>query len=446
MISHKSRNQVGLTRLYFWSAVVCTLISFFGPFAWKIYSYEGLVYFFAVEAIFWLGLLCGSFFVVGTHSRRKRAEYIFNQRGYAAILLMVSIVSIVACLYLLVKFRAYYGASYQFGEASYEFAEEGRGIVEKICTVFLQFGMASYLLGLYSGCNQHGLRKAISLGGFWTTSLYYTMSGSRFTIVVGLIVFVVANRRQSIRVLDAFAAHVQKGWQKLAAVLLVVVVLVALGAITSTRMSVDSRIPQNHYEFVPGDSPLKAEWVPFAEYEGSSVNAAFSIFDYIGEAPFVFSAFYDFYMPEKVYFAENTLRSIGQFLRPIGINLIHSQSSIYAEIGGGSGKYSGFAYTLIVDFGKYLAPFVAFLIGFLFSKIEKHREDGPFFAALYPCVVASVVFAPIYYFYVGRLDFVLMGLLVLEALRHLMIRKRNAVVNEKSAGLFEGEHHEQCER
>lgn len=406
------------------SAAVCTLISFFGPFAWEVYDPEALIYFFAVEGIFWLGLLCGRYFAISGKGPKEKSCH-FNRKGYAAILLAFSVLSIVACIYLLIRFRSYYGSSYQFGEASYEFAEEGRGLLDKICTVSLQFGMASYLMGLCTACNQHGLRKALSVAGFWTTALYYTASGSRFTAVVGLIVFLVANRQQSIAALQKIATRMRmrKGMQKIVVVFLAVIVVAAIGAITSTRMDTESRIPQNHYEFVPGDSPLKDSWAPFAESAGGSANAIFSLFDYIGESPFVFSAYWHFYMPEKVYWGESTLRSVGQVLRPLGIDVVQSEMSIYQEIGGGTGKYSGFVYTLIVDFGRYLTPFVAFLIGFLFSKIERHRGDSPLMGSLYPCVVASVVFAPIYYFYVGRLDFVVMGLFVLEVLRRLTTKQ-----------------------
>lgn len=414
-VRKKKKKPLYLSTVFLCSAICCAMVSFFGPFSWKIYSIEGLVYFFAVEGVFYVGLLCGRNLIlrerdVKPTGKRERP----SSQSFALLLSAVSILSILCCLYLLISFRTFYGSSYQFGEASYEFADEGRGLFEKICTVLMQFGMASYLLGLSCGCNQQGMRKLISIVGFWTTAAYYTVGGSRFTLVVGLIVFLVANRREAITSFRKVGEYAKGGFSKILAISLALVVVCAIGVITNTRMNVEARAPQNHYEFVLGDSPLKEEWTPLASAMGTLGNAAFSLFDYVGESPFVFSKYYNDFMPDKVYWAENSLRAVGQFLRPLGIDAIHSQSSIYSEIGGGTGKYSGFVYVLMVDFGVLLAPFVAFLVGFSFSKVERHRGSSPLMAALYPCVVTAVVFAPIYYFYVGRLDFVVFGILVLQ--------------------------------
>lgn len=422
MDSEVKGKGIRLSKVFLWSAGLCAIVSFFGPFAWKINSVEGIVYYFVVEGIFFVGLLCGGFFVLRKpNSKAQKNSPHFNSRGFSSVLLAVSIISVLCCAYLLISFWRYYGGSYQFGEASYEFADEGRGLLERVCTVFMQFGMASYLLGLSNNCNQRGVRKGVSVIGFWTTAIYYTVSGSRFTIVVSLIVFLVANKQKTLFALRKAKQIIKRGSRKALAIILALGIVAAVGVITSSRMDVDSRIPQNHYEFVPGDSPLKEEWEPLVAYSGPLGNALFSLFDYVGESPFVFAEYYQNYIPDKIYWCENTLRSIGQFIRPFGIDAIQSQSEIYKEIGGGSGKYSGFVYVLIVDFGKYLTPVVAFFIGFVFAKIERYRERTPLMAAFYPCVVASVLFAPIYYFYVGRLDYVVMGLLVLELFRRLAI-------------------------
>lgn len=417
-MSGTKKQPLPLSRIFLCSALICTAFSFLGPFAWKIYSLEGVVFFYVLEGLFWLGLVCGRFLILRDDSRRTVTSASgFNICGYAALLTMVSLASILACIYLLLRFRSYYGDTYQFGEAAYEFADEGRGLIDRLCTVFMQFGMASYLLGVVFQCNYRGARKAISILGFWTTAVYYTISGSRFPAVVGLIVFLVANRQQSLDIIHKVGNFIHRKVHKLIVITLILSVVATLGTITNTRMSVDSRLPQNHYEFIPGDSPLKESWVPIATNGNPLNNAIYSMFDYIGEAPFVFAVYFNEYTPDKIYWGESTLRAIGQFLRPLGIDIIQSQGDIYAEIGGGDGKYSGFGYTLIIDFGVYGAPLASFLFGFLFAKVERNRDRSPLLKALYPCVVTSVIFAPIYYFYIGRLDYVLLGAVLLWLLR-----------------------------
>lgn len=76
-------------------------------------------------------------------------------------------------------------------------------------------------------------------------------------------------------------------------------------------------------------------------------------------------------------------------------------------------KYSGLAYSLMLNFGVYLAPFASYLIGFMFSEIESYRGHSYLCSALYPCCVAATVFAPIYFITVGRLDYVVYGILLI---------------------------------
>ena len=336
------------------------------------------------------------------------------------LLLAFSIASVVACIYEIASFIRYYGVSYvAFSGAYYDFAEEGRTGFDKALLFLMQFGMASYLIAKAYDERYGRLATVVLVLGFWATAAYHIIQGSRFSIVVSLIVFIGANHKKKeakVSVLERIAS---------ARVLKVLMAIVLAGGVVFTTAQVTSgrmggKSASQHYEFVYGDSPVKEGFRDLANYDTNISNAFFSICDYIGEAPFVFTYYWRYFTPDDPYMGANTFRSLGQIFRNLGIKIMPSQTEIYQELGGGSGKYSGFGYAMIQDFGIILTPLFTILGGYLLSRIEVRRENSVLCKTLYPCCLAICIFAPIYYYYVGRMDFVILASLAMFALLKIL--------------------------
>lgn len=421
-VARQLRPKFTLTILAIGSAVVCALVSFLGPFDWYVYSEEGLAVFFAIEGFFVAGLALGEYLRPrgGGSSRGERVQLTRLQSG---ILMMASCLSLLCFLYLVQSFMGYYGQDYEIGGTFYEFNEEGRGVLGRICTVLLQLGMASFLLYAPYWDRTRWTKNALIVLSFWTTAAYYALCGSRFSLVASAIVFVVAfiSRRKTQKTfMGKGKARDRRGARVIALVLIAALFIVVLGGITMNRMNVSSRIPENHMEFVAGDSPLKESYEELAEAMGSLSNSIFSLADYIGEAPFVFSYLYENHFPEQVYFGAHTLRSLSQGLSGFGLDLMHNEGEVAAETSPNISKYSGIGFSLMVDFGSYVCFMVAMFFGFIFGRVSACRGAIWLCRSLFPCVTAMSIFAPVYFFTVGRLDYVVVEVLFIYALMALL--------------------------
>lgn len=406
-----------LTSLAALSALLCAFVSFLGPFDWRIYSEEGLSVFFLIEAFFIFGLALGELI-------RSKEAGCRSSKGFAitdfqlGVLLLLSILSLICFLYLTSSFLDYYGADYELGGTFYEFNQEGRGTLGRICTVLLQLGMASFLLYIPHWNKSYHLRNMVFILGFWTTAAYYALCGSRFSLVTSAIVFGVALicRKKDHRGSDHVSSRGKaKSGKAVVAILLSLLLLFVLGAITVNRMSVSSRIPENHMEFVAGDSPLKDSYKALAEEIGSLSNSVFSFADYIGEAPFVFSYLYENHFPDRAYWGAHTFRSLAQVSSGVGLDFMYNETDVTAITSPNISKYSGIGFSLMVDYGPYASFAISALFGFMFGRISGSRRGSWLCHSLFPCIATMTIFAPVYFFTVGRLDYVVVELVLVYA-------------------------------
>ena len=162
--------------------------------------------------------------------------------------------------------------------------------------------------------------------------------------------------------------------------------------------------------FEPGDMEMKPFWRMLFEKTGGKISVLCIASDYLGEAPYIFSHYCMYNMPTKIYFGQFTFRSVTQIVN----NIVHTSKS-YPQIASeiASGQYSGFAYVMIADFGLLCSFFTAFFFGIVFAGIEKKRLLNRVCSAIYPAVKVICFFAPVFYFYVGRIDFAILFTVIL---------------------------------
>jgi hypothetical protein len=132
----------------------------------------------------------------------------------------------------------------------------------------------------------------------------------------------------------------------------------------------------------------------------------------MAESPYVFSYYCKYGMPEKSCGGVLFLRPIIKILSALaGTDWYDSITSVMM-----TGKYSGCFYSIICDFGLAFSPIATYLYGLLFAKIERNKNRSRLCAALMPAVMVMCLFAPVYYFNVGRLDFTVFFVFLLSPL------------------------------
>lgn len=418
MKSPSKHQMPSLSKAFVITCVVVYGVSILGPYSWHIYSVEGILYYAFAMFLFFLGLCSGGL----TLFKRQKLAYVpfeVNKRQ-RNLLLICSLISIVCCIYLVVSFLRYYGTSYiLFGGSYTEFSFDERGTGGKIATVLLQLGTASFLINSCSAIKGTRNEEFLIACGFWTTGIYYLLQGSRFTVAVGIILFVyvfVRNRRRA----NNTKGIIGKSTLKLVLIIVAVVIIVYIFLLLMDTRAADYYLATQRYEFMPGDETVKGVYLDLYYATHGAVNSLYHLCDYIGEAPFIFAYYFENFAPEHPYLFTNTLRVLTQFFSLFDISIIPSSTSVIAELGGGSGRYAGMVWPLVIDYGLYFAPVAAYLSGLLFAKIERFSVSKPFCRIILPCCFVAVLFSPVYFFYVGRLDFVFFWVVIIWLLFGLL--------------------------
>ena len=401
-------NKYRLSKIYLISCFIFYSSSLLGPYRWKIYSYTGIVVFCLFCILFYLGL------VLGRRLKTKKNTILVDENHYSHIvkekktLIFFSILSIIYGLILLSSIVGNI-SGYAFLSASYYGAMASRSQLEKFLTLFLNAGVASYLLSINHWRDLSKINKIVLIMGLWTPAIVYLSLGSRFLMVTTFILMVLQNKKSAKRIITRVKSKK-----------LLLYFLFILGGILIFYISyILMRNRELYYtsltrfEFQSGDQELKPWAYDIFVKTNGTIDPFFRFFDYSGEAPYVFSAFWKMYYPEHIYYGACTFRLLFLILRSFGIPL-YSYSDVLMEVIDGIGKYSGFGFTLIIDFGLIGAFVFTFIFACILSYIEKTRYKSSTRYALYCCSVVVVVFAPIYDFYIGKMDYTLFWILIIS--------------------------------
>lgn len=393
----KKIQNMKLSELFLCSAIFFILASLFGAFDRKIYNMFWFVIFYVFELLFFLGLKSGGLVLKKT-AKPINFEFKITKSG-SYILVALNIISILSFVYFLVLYLNNVGTGY-LGKYTSDIFDDNRTVLEKATLLLMQLGgEATYLITCICPKYNPKLKRLASVCLF-LPGLRSLILGNRFTVAVEFIIYFFTYFDYQKMISFKTNKDKRKTFFVIvfgAALFAAFMYLFASRSIYFTAL--------NLYEFVPGDMKLKSFWLKLYQYTNGKLDFIYRFFDYISEAPYVFSYFCSYKFPEKILYGQITFRAIMQLVNnAFGIGNSYTETiSMIA-----SGKYSGFGYILIADFGIYLAPVCAYLFGLLFAKIEFYRNKILLFYVIYPVTKAICLFAPIFYFYVGRSDYVIL--------------------------------------
>ena len=410
---HKKKKEFTLSRIFLYSALFFAFFTFFGVYKYTVYSWTWFVLFFVYELLFYLGLKSNKL-RVGKAILKLRNSDTFNEpfelsKIGASVLLFFCVISVFCFAYFLYLYRSNVGA-FAFGTYGAYTAtsfEEGRTKLEKITLLLMHAGSeTAFLVCAIDSSNKYKKIKLFTHFTLFLPGIRYLLMGSRFSIAVEfLLLFAV--KWPILRAKINFSDRVKREKR------LIILIAIVLGIVFMYLFSARS-IYYTAFErkaFNVGDMQMKPFWKNLYSATGGKIDPICSLSDYLGESPYIFSYFCKNRMPEKIYWGQFMFRSILQIIN----NLFYIGKS-FPELTEGiaSGQYSGMVWILIVDFGAVGSFFFAYLLGKLFELIEKYRCINRTCGVIYPALKVMCFFAPVFYFYVGRLDYVLLFCLILS--------------------------------
>lgn len=396
-----SNNSVPLYKYFLFSSLFFGLCTLLGVYERLIYSYGYFAFYWILELIFLIGLTIKK---ISFRKKRIESNYTFclTRKG-KNIITFLNICSLLAFIYFLYLYGTSIGINLLGTFTAATFEDEGRTSLEKFSLLVMQLGGdAAYLV---SSCDKSfkGKRRRLSTLCLFLPGLRYLLMGARYAIAVEtLLYFVINGVHYNVRKLTL---------KKLFSGLAISTMLIAL--FSYFLYLFDSRAvfsAVEKYEFYPGDMQLYSIFERIYYATNGKIDFLYSFSDYLAEAPYVFSFYCLYGIPEEPFYGI-------MFFRPLikTFSFLFDQD-YYSLITNSmmSGKYSGCYYPIICDFGLYVSPVIVFLYGIIFSQIEKYSWSNKICFALLPAVKVMCIFAPVYYFYVGRLDFTVFFAIVLS--------------------------------
>lgn len=420
-----ARGKWGLNRIFLVSTVVCVVFSVFGPYWWFVYSVDGLAYLSAGFALLYFGLTIGKFPLTNKGKLLPRRRFSIGQ-GAINFCFVLSVLSLCAFAVETVNFIRYYGASFSFlGGAYYEYAAEGRSLFDQVLLSTMQLGTVAYLIVRSSDARLGRFGNALLVLGFWSIGFFALLQGSRFPIAVTFILFFVCERRSGTSLSNTIGRiPFQK---KLLVIIMFVLLVFAFAQLMDSKVFVNT--PLTQYEIFSGDQGLKPFSYDLYIATNGAVKSLYNICDYIGEAPYVFSGLWQLYPPQDCYPLSSTLRPLAKLLNALGVHVIADPGSIH-EASSQIARYSTFQWTLLLEYGKFGGLIASFVYGYVMAKVERWALTSYVCRVLYPCLIPMAIFAPIYFFNVGRLDWIVVESLLVLALLGLFSRGRFVKASE----------------
>ena len=415
---HCRHTGLKIKSIFLASAIFFLYFSFFGTYEYKIYSKTWFFMFFVYELLFFCGLSSGNINVV--KNKRKKCqdqiEFSITQTG-ALILWIACILSLISFVYFLFLYRHTLG-NFVFGTYTADLFDEGRTSLEKITLLLMQIGGDSaFLILSVDKTNKHKRLKKLSHLTLFLPGFRYLLMGSRFMIATEfLMLFAIKMPLLKKKLKVSIKAKRQKRIILVSALILGIAFLYLFASRSIYYTALERKA------FFPGDMTLKPFWKNLYDVTDGKIDFLCVASDYLGEAPYVFSYYCKYNIPEKIAYGLISLRSIVQI-----INNLTGLGPSYNDLLGNlsSGQYSGFAYVLIADFGVTGSLIMSYLYGFIFAKIERYKNKNRVCCVIYPAIKVICFFAPIFFFYVGRMDYTILFcvLLALICLKKTQIKE-----------------------
>ena len=413
----KKREPFSILRIYTFSCLLFFILSFFNIYEFKVYDSWGLVVFYIYEGILWIGIKVGrARFYIGDIPRLNSKgstdcfSFIINKQGKIIISLIF-----IAALLSFVYFLVLYSGSFNFGSFGQsikaEFDVVARTKLEVVTGFIMQAGSAVYLIVIGSKSHVSKFTLIMARVCLFLPGLRGALLGRRFTLAAEALIFFFAEYG-SISKKNRSMNFENKKIIRRIIIVFIAVVLVML-YIFSRRIVffADELFIAN-----AGDMVFKPFWGWGYSLLGDQMNVLAYVSFYVGHAPYAFAYTYAYdYVDFPRYWGLQTCRVFIQI-----ITNLFGLSPSYAEMVRSLSelpRYVGYAGTVINDFGMYIAPFISFLFGVGFARIERERNTNCICHSLYPIIQVACFFAPIYFFLsVGAIDHVAFWAAILSPL------------------------------
>ena len=412
--------QNRLYKIFAISWIIRLAVFAVGPYEYKLYSIQGVLYMAFVDFLFWLGLQSGKWIqipkvkihfwdnVIGNNPQNR-----FISNEFVLLLIILSTAFFTLWFF---DWKQSIGLNYLFSnEDIRRLISQRRTVYSKIGEFGSSIGILPFLIvqtgkdsGIYNKFNRTFCNVTAVFSGIISFA-----SGARWGIVsiITIFFFVEQSKGKSLKLKHG---SVQNGKTWIRRITICIVTYIILRRIWLLFQNRGVYHGAQRFLFEHGDTVLKPFWRSFLEKNFLVVDTICAITGYFAQPIPVFSYVFQNYSNQKCYFGASMFRVIGFLLNGLGINVL-GMKDIYSH--AFTGLYTSYVYGFIVDWGVYCTPFFVLFTGIIFSLIEQNHIKQGLHRLLYPLMEVMVLFAPYYYFFhIGAMDFYLFWLFLFSVL------------------------------
>lgn len=384
--------RFNVQRSFLYGLLLVLSLLFLGPYSYKLYSLDAILYF----------VLCCVLFLFGMSVNTKKIPHIKREYYLSSIgqkiLIILDLISIVCAIYFLfIAISNTTDFSFAGGDFRSSIAEN-RSVIQRISEALMHISAPIYLIFYYSKNKSRKTYNLIVLFSYWLTPLAYLGIGARWSVFFYILLFFYVNviEKKKNRI------NLKKIKQKInlnKAITWVILAVFFISVFSIVFTLFDTRGGINNadsiYMFEIGDIEMKGWAKVLYSYSSALFNPLFKILHYFSHSIPAFTYFFDNYnIGTPVLYGLFSLSVLQYILIPFGYSTTYMKNLLYSL--KGSGFYMTFLHGYIVDFGLFFAPIFIMLTGYLFKLIEKKSTKNICCRWLYPYVIVMCFIAPIY--------------------------------------------------
>lgn len=376
-------NKIRINYLFLLSVISVSILFFFGPFTYEIYSIDGLIYYYFCCLLFFLGLSNNK--LVFKKRKKRKVNYYLNKKS-VCVLWIINFVIIICFLIFITNIIRTVGSNYSFASEDYRYLLDGRNNLEKLVESLLHLASPVFLI-YEKSLNKINFKKlGISCNiVYWLPPLAYLMTGGRWSAFVYILIYFFIKKDNHTR------KRKKISFKKVIMVVFIFFILTIVYSLFTERGYLS--IYEN-YLFYPGDVKLKDWAIELANLTNGATVTIYKISHYFSESLCAFSYLFKNYGGQAHLFGLFSFSIITYLMMPFGYNSAGFKNIVLSY--PGAGKYMSFVHGYIVDFGIVLAPLGIFLTGLLFAYIRNNRNYNNICKLIYYYTIVMCIVAPIY--------------------------------------------------
>lgn len=366
-----------------------------GPYQFRIYNYQALIYFFCAYGLLFLGsfLFDRPLFFITSQARNYEVSITKRAEKFLIFMVIVSFSALVIYMYEVVNLPI--SGGYVFAKDDYrDILSINRSTLNKVAEIMMNIGVAIYLITARLKKHNYKATKVLGIVGLFIPAIAILAVGARSRVVttIGLFVIINAlNKHEGHKTNFSFSKLSKKN--KMIIFGLISASIYYTLALFAKRGVNDATL---QYIKEPSDSILRPIYYFLFNISNGMVGPIYKATWYYTHSLTAFTWSFDSFKTIQIHYGAFLMYLPGYFLKLVGLPFPDFlEIALSSPI---SGLYSTFITGYFLDWGVEGSLIMIFITGAIFGRISYLSRKKEFSYFILPVILFMCWVSPIYYF------------------------------------------------